>query len=101
MDATFQMPVNKIKPIRSKNYLTYIRSKPCFECGTTQDIQAHHDNFGYGSMGSKASDLFTIPLCPECHAISHHRKESLSDRLFIASRVLDNINEFFALGNKL
>ena len=69
------MSYQKIKPYRDKKYLAWIRTKPCTYCGRSKseylDIVPAHQNFEMGSMGSKASDLYTIPLCTDCHLVEH------------------------------
>ena len=50
-------------------------SKPCFKCGITNyhtNVVPAHQNFDGGGMGTKASDLYTIPLCVNCHSDEHN-----------------------------
>ena len=61
-----------LKPIRNKPYLNYVASLPCVVCGQEPAGDAHHAiGVGFGGMGDKASDLFTMPLCRVCHDILH------------------------------
>ncbi|HHX8317889.1 TPA: DUF968 domain-containing protein [Vibrio alginolyticus] len=67
------MYLRKPKPIRweSEKYLSFVRKLPCRVCGKTAGIAHHLIGHGEGEMGSKASDLFTIPLCNEHHQELH------------------------------
>lgn len=67
------MNLQKQKPFRSKKYLEFVRSLPCFITGKTENVIAHHIiSCGLGgSMGSKVSDLFAIPMCTEEHQRLH------------------------------
>ena len=62
-----------VKPIRSKPYLQYVASLPCVVCGCEPAGNAHHviDAGMGGGMGTKASDLFTFPLCRSHHDELH------------------------------
>jgi len=93
-------PIPKIKPIRSETYKKFIRSKPCLVCGTTANIQACHNNFGYGATGSKASDLYCLPGCRACHRWEHWQGQSLPEE-YRAIKCLEFLNEYLSLGNKL
>lgn len=61
------------KPRRweSEKYLAFVRKLPCRVCGKTAGIAHHLIGHGEGKMGSKASDLFTVPLCNEHHQSLH------------------------------
>ncbi len=65
--------MQKTKPFRSKRYLQYVASQPCFGCGIEGLSQAAHPNYGKG-MGLKTSDDMAFPLCGPrygligCHA---------------------------------
>ena len=64
------MEIKKIKPYRNKRYLRFVAAHPCHICCTEDEtIVAHHE--GSGVMGSKVSDLRTIPLCVDCHEEVH------------------------------
>lgn len=66
------------KPIRYRNeaYLQFIREKPCFWCGKGPS-RAHHVSYVDGTgIGTKPSDLFTIPLCDACHLREHSWPQS-------------------------
>ena len=53
-----------IRPVRSRVWISWVKSLPCIVCGAEAD-DAHHI---FGSFESlKTSDLFTVPLCRKCH----------------------------------
>jgi hypothetical protein len=58
-----------LKPKRYENreYLNFIKSKPCCICETRKKIDPHHTK----SKGSGGSDLTAIPLCRRHHRICH------------------------------
>ena len=62
------------KPTRDTNpvYLDYIRSMPCLVCADEKTIAHHLDR---GGMGTKGSDLMTIPMCTPCHSALHNMAE--------------------------
>ncbi|MFW7203693.1 DUF968 domain-containing protein [Serratia sp. BNK-17] len=55
----------------SKAYLRWVKSRPCVICGIQADDAHHIIGHGQGGMGTKAHDLFTIPLCREEHDALH------------------------------
>lgn len=59
------------KPMRSQAYLDYVASLPCCGCGLPADEAHHMIGHGYKGMGTKAPDLFTLPLCRNCHDELH------------------------------
>ena len=62
----------KPQTYRSKKYLDFIRSHPCYVCGRQDEtVVAHHEAFGNKGVGMKAPDTYTIPLCVECHSERH------------------------------
>ncbi|WP_272677112.1 DUF968 domain-containing protein [Providencia sp. PROV160] len=63
----------KPKPQRWTNdkYLQWVKSQPCCVCGATSDDAHHLIGHGQGGMGTKAHDLFTIPLCRIHHSELH------------------------------
>ena len=69
--------LHKRNPTRSKIYLDFVRSLPCF-CCQSPDTEPHHgiDMDLGGGMGTKETDLFTIPLCHEHHAELHRDVET-------------------------
>jgi len=63
----------KPNPTRSKAYRDFVKSLPCCGCGGPSD-DPHHiiDAVLGGGMGTKASDLHSLPLCRRCHNLLHH-----------------------------
>lgn len=97
INQQFFNPCPKQLPVRSERYKRYIRSKPCIVCGKRKDIQAAHQNIYEGVMGSKVSDLQTLPMCIHCH----RETDQLPDKLFAAIEIIKNINDFFGSGSRL
>lgn len=62
----------KVRRFESSKYLAAIRKLPCAHCGAS-GCDAHHlIGVGVGgAIGSKASDLFAVPLCRTCHTELH------------------------------
>lgn len=69
-------PRPKKKPLRSKDYLAYIRTLPCDGCGTDQGVQAHH--ISRAGMGLKCDDFMTVPTCRKCHGEIHSGRRNVS-----------------------
>ena len=67
-----KMQAGYVRPFRSRAYLQYVSSLQC-PCGNPAD-EAHHviDCGLGGGMGTKPSDLATIPLCRTCHSMIHN-----------------------------
>jgi hypothetical protein len=64
---------SKFGPIRSENYLAFVRVRPCCVCGAPGPSEPHH--FGRRGMGQKTDDLRTVPLCVAlngCHDVFHN-----------------------------
>jgi hypothetical protein len=61
-------PYPKAKTLRSKEYLAFIRTHPCCNCGHSAPSEPHHVRFG-GNAGTslKPPDTHTIPVCRDCH----------------------------------
>ncbi|EMU8997176.1 DUF968 domain-containing protein [Providencia rettgeri] len=59
----------KFKRWTSDEYLKWVKSQPCCVCGAIADDAHHLIGYGQGGTGTKAHDLFTIPLCR-----IHHRE---------------------------
>ena len=63
------LTMTNTKPYRSRKYLDYVNSLPCSICGGYSENH-HIKSHGQGGT-SKASDLFTMPLC-RLHHIELH-----------------------------
>ncbi|ENK2310035.1 DUF968 domain-containing protein [Vibrio alginolyticus] len=100
------MYLRKPKPIRwvSEKYLSFVRKLPCRVCGKAAGIAHHLIGHGEGNMGSKASDLFTMPLCHDHHQELHrdvhsweclhgdqlwHVKETIKKALIVGAVCID------------
>jgi hypothetical protein len=60
--------IPKVKTVRDKKYLAFIRKQSCCVCGKTSGIVPHHSSTG--GMGIKGSDLEAVPVCAfPCHAL--------------------------------
>lgn len=55
-------------PYRSPEWLEFIRRKPCL-FHSYERAEPHH--FLGSTHGLKSSDIFTVPLCRECHEFYH------------------------------
>lgn len=56
---------------QNTNYLKWVKSQQCCGCDMPADDPHHIIGHGQGGMGTKAHDLFTIPLCRKCHDELH------------------------------
>lgn len=70
-------PTPKIKPVKSKDYLSFIHELPCCSTGRYGIQAAHlsiasprHGHYGR-AKGRKAHDRWCLPLCPDEHALQH------------------------------
>lgn len=63
----------KPKRIRweSTKYLKWVKTQSCACCGKPTDDAHHLIGWGQGGMGTKAHDIFTIPLCRKHHDELH------------------------------
>lgn len=55
----------------NNDYLKWVKSQPCCVCEATADDAHHIIGYGQGGIGTKAHDLFTIPLCRVHHSELH------------------------------
>lgn len=68
--------ISKRKPIRDKAHLQFVRELPCLVCDYPPPSDPHHLKSGTdGSMASKPSDSFVLPLCRTHHTELHNRGE--------------------------
>ncbi|WP_437341828.1 DUF968 domain-containing protein [Escherichia coli] len=49
----------------------WVKTQPCACCGKPADDPHHLIGHGQGGMGTKAHDIFTLPLCREHHNELH------------------------------
>ncbi len=70
--------VPKVLPLRSSDYLAYVRLQRCARCRTAdRPRQAHHMR-GPRGTGTKTDDLQAVALCAECHGKTHGGRPSLA-----------------------
>ncbi|MGO2307015.1 MAG: DUF968 domain-containing protein [Providencia sp.] len=61
----------KLQRWTSEKYLKWVKSQPCCICNSIANDAHHLIGYGQGGMGTKAHDLFTIPLCRVHHDELH------------------------------
>ncbi|MBI6513291.1 DUF968 domain-containing protein, partial [Proteus sp. PR00174] len=61
----------KMQRWESHDWLQWVKTQPCCVCGQQADDPHHIIGHGMGGMGTKAHDLFTIPLCRIHHDELH------------------------------
>ena len=63
----------KSKTYRSPAHLKWVRTLPCVVTGMESDDAHHIVSAGHGmsGMGTKASDLYTMPMARAAHAELH------------------------------
>ncbi|HCE0542424.1 TPA: DUF968 domain-containing protein, partial [Escherichia coli] len=57
-----QKPQREEMPV----YTRWVKTQKCMTCGNQADDPHHIIGHGLGGMGTKADDLFVIPLCRKC-----------------------------------
>ncbi|EIT1356602.1 TPA: DUF968 domain-containing protein [Escherichia coli] len=65
--------IRRQKPQREEMpvYTRWVKTQKCMTCGNQADDPHHIIGHGLGGMGTKADDLFVIPLCRKCHNELH------------------------------
>ena len=68
--------------LHQEAHLSFIRELPCVSCGNDTATEAAHlrsANRQYGKLhtglGEKPSDMWTLPLCGDCHRQQHKGNE--------------------------
>lgn len=90
----------KIKNYRNPRYRKFIRSKLCLICSSKSQVTWHHEAFTLKGTGIKGPDIWTVPLCPNCHSV---RNRLGFDSFWEASNlnpmyeIMKLNNEFFSL----
>ena len=82
------------KPItwKSAKYLKFVRNQPCIICGWKAEVH-HWKEKGYGGVGMKPDDFFSLPLCRLHHtSVHHHGKET-----FLKNHNIDIYKELFKI----
>ncbi|ASE41981.1 DUF968 domain-containing protein [Citrobacter braakii] len=86
-----------LKPKRrrwvNEKYTRWVKAQPCVCCNKRADDPHHLIGHGQGGMGTKAHDLFVIPLCREHHDELHADpvafEAKYGDQLVLVFRVID------------
>ena len=83
------------------NFRRWLRKLPCAACqrpATEMALNesAHVDHGGDKGMGTKASDRFCIPLCPECHERQHSEGWLTFERKLPQSSAVSLSNMYWA-----
>lgn len=84
----------KLQRFISASYLRWVKSQPCCICGAIAADAHHLIGYGQGGMGTKAHDLFTIPLCrvhhDELHRDPKEWEKEHGSQLILLFRFLDD-----------
>ncbi|AVK38752.1 DUF968 domain-containing protein [Morganella morganii] len=75
------MRIPKLKRWECLKYLQWVKSQPCCVCGQQADDPHHIIGHGTGGTGTKAHDIFTIPLC-RIHHDELHRDVNAWERKY-------------------
>ncbi len=83
--------VPKVLPLRSSEYLAYVRLQRCARClRSNVPRQAHHMP-GPRGVGTKTDDLRAVALCAECHEGVHRANDLPAARERIMREQLDTL----------
>ena len=87
---------------RDKKFIGFVQAKPCCICMAPPPSEANHlDSSG---VGTKGSDLFTVPMCRSCHTLYHFLgRESFLAKVNVAPYLLWRVSarqlaEYFTEG---
>jgi len=59
---------SKQRKLPDTPYLEFVRNHPCCSCGTTRNVEAHHEGSkAQKGMGMKVPDSECVSLCDRCH----------------------------------
>ncbi|HAH8699308.1 TPA: DUF968 domain-containing protein, partial [Escherichia coli] len=76
-----------------EKYTRWVKTQPCACCGMPADDPHHLIGHGQGGMGTKAHDLFVLPLCrkhhDELHANTVAFEEKYGSQLELIFRFID------------
>ncbi|MCN7997105.1 DUF968 domain-containing protein, partial [Escherichia coli] len=77
----------------NEKYTRWVKTQPCACCGKAADDPHHLIGHGQGGMGTKAHDLFVLPLCrkhhDELHADTVAFEEKYGSQLELIFRFID------------
>lgn len=80
---------------RSQGYLTFLRGRPCIQCGKPGEL--HHVSLKGGdrAWGRKPPDSRVVPLCHECHMFwENHPEIEKKARLTLATIMVEQLSEY-------
>lgn len=63
-----------------EKYTRWVKTQPCACCGMPADDPHHLIGHGQGGMGTKAHDLFVLPLCRKHHNELHTDTVAFEDK---------------------
>ena len=73
-----------LRPKRTRweceKYTRWVKQQPCACCGQQADDPHHLIGYGQGGMGTKAHDLFVIPLCRAHHDELHADMKAFEEK---------------------
>ncbi|HGG2623016.1 TPA: DUF968 domain-containing protein [Yersinia enterocolitica] len=75
-----QMLIPKLRRWENRRYLQWVKSQPCCGCGDGGCDPHHIIGYGQGGMATKAHDLFTFPLCRNCHDELHANQRAWEEK---------------------
>lgn len=85
----------KMKRWESAKYTQWVKAQPCVCCGQPSDDPHHIIGYGQGKMGSKAHDIFTLPLCRyhhnELHANVEEWENKYGSQILLLIHFLDKV----------
>ncbi|HAH8699018.1 TPA: DUF968 domain-containing protein, partial [Escherichia coli] len=64
----------------NEKYTRWVKTQPCACCGKPADDPHHLIGHGQGGMGTKAHDIFTLPLCREHHNELHADPQAFEEK---------------------
>jgi hypothetical protein len=74
------MRIFKRKRWENQKYTRWAKHQPCACCGNPADDPHHVIGYGLGGMGTKAHDLFVIPLCRAHHDELHAGMKAFEEK---------------------
>ncbi|TKI02155.1 DUF968 domain-containing protein, partial [Martelella alba] len=87
------MLIPKRRRWTNEAYTQWVKAQPCAGCGQPADDPHHIIDHGFSGTGTKPHDLFTIPLCRQCHDEIHRDRRAFEQKhgsqLELVMRTLD------------
>lgn len=86
----------------NETYTGWVKQQPCMCCNKQADDPHHLIGYGMGGMGTKAHDIFVIPLCrvhhDELHADQAAFEEKYGSQIELLIRFLDRVFSIGVIG---